>query len=150
MSSFAQLAASTKDPQAWIDGWVEIRAYTALEPLKVVITEITSEHLIMEFEITDAARQPMGLLHGGVSMLLAETVASTHSAYICDISKVAPVGIEINGSHLRSATSGRIRVIGRVLRSTRSFIFHDIEVVHVETGNTLCSSRVTNYLKPHN
>lgn len=99
--------------------------------------------------ITDKCRQPMGLLHGGMSMVLAESAASLHACWGLDLTKQAPVGIEINGSHLRAARDGSIRAVARVIRRSRTLVVHEIEIFHVETGDLLCTSRVTNYIKTH-
>jgi 1,4-dihydroxy-2-naphthoyl-CoA hydrolase len=99
--------------------------------------------------IGPAARQPFGLLHGGVSLLLAETAASFHAAWLADLREVAPVGVDINGTHLSGATDGTVITTARVLRRAHAFVFHEVTLTHAETGRVLCSSRVTNYLRPH-
>ena len=97
--------------------------------------------------ITDAARQPMGLLHGGISMLLAETAASMHACWGLDVTKTVPVGIEINGSHLSSARDGRVRAVGEVIRRGAQLVVHEVRITHEETGRLLCVARVTNFLR---
>ena len=152
MNHLVTLAAhSARVPQEWIEGWVEMRAHTALEPLEVVLTAIADEHAVMEFEITDAARQPMGLLHGGVSLLVSESVASLHAAWLCDLTRVAPVGVDINGTHIRSTREGRVRVTARVVRKTRAFVFHevDVELVSEAAPVLLSKVRITDYFRPH-
>lgn len=134
---------------AWIQGFVKMREFTAMGPIGAEMLSINDEGLVIEATLSDAMRQPMGLLHGGVSMLLAETGASMHSAWLADLTKAAPVGIEINGTHLSSAREGRVQAVVRLVRKARAFVFHEIDIVHVDTGRLLCKSRVTNYLKPH-
>jgi 1,4-dihydroxy-2-naphthoyl-CoA hydrolase len=97
--------------------------------------------------ISEKTRQPLGLFHGGMSLVLAESAASMHSCWGLDLMKVNPVGIEINASHLNIAREGTVRATARVLRRGRSIIVHEVEIHHVETGNLLCLSRVTNFLK---
>ena len=116
--------------------------------LGIEVEEINAERIVLVMPITDAARQPMGLLHGGVSMVLAESAASMHSCWGLDLSKTAPVGIEINGSHLRSASQGKVRAVGEVVRRSRSLVVHEVKIFHVESGRLLCVARVTNFLKP--
>ena len=82
-------------------------------------------------------------------MMIGESVASLHAAWLCDLAKAAPVGLDINGTHLRSATEGRVRATAKVLRLTRSFVFHEIEVEHIESGDLLCKIRISNYFRPH-
>ena len=120
---------------------------TALEPLQAEVTSVDEKSLTLRMPISNAARQPFGLLHGGISLLLAESAASMHSAWDINPEEVIPVGIEINGSHLRSATSGHVVATARVLRRSQALAVHTVEIVHEESGNHLCVCRVTNYYK---
>jgi 1,4-dihydroxy-2-naphthoyl-CoA hydrolase len=120
---------------------------TALEPLGISVTSVNEESLTLRMPITDATRQPFGLLHGGISLLLAESAASMHSCWGIDINTAFPVGIEINGSHLRSASSGFVRATARVLRRSKSLAIHEVQIVHEESNELLCVCRVTNYYK---
>jgi 1,4-dihydroxy-2-naphthoyl-CoA hydrolase len=126
--------AFPKDKQAWIDNFQQITRDTAVETLEISLVDIDDDTVV--------------LLHGGVSMVLAETAASFHASWGVDFNLVAPVGIEINGSHLRSATDGHVRAVGRVLRRSRALIVHEVEIVHEESGQLLSIARVTNYYKP--
>ncbi len=101
----------------------------------------------LRLPITSKVRQPAGLLHGGISMFLAETAASFHCVYLVDLNETIPVGIEINGSHLASAVEGTVEAVGRVLSRGRSLIVHEVDIVHLEEGKILTKARVTNYLK---
>ena len=120
---------------------------TILEALDIRIVEYSEESIVLSMMISDATRQPYGLLHGGVSMVLAETAASFHACWGVDLTEKVPVGIEINGSHLNSAEHGTVRAVGKVLRKSASLIVHEIEISHVESGKILCVSRVTNFYK---
>nr|WP_290668921.1 PaaI family thioesterase [Ardenticatena sp.] len=143
-----QVNVETITPEEWLAAMNKTREFTAIGPLGATFEEVSDEHIVMEMPITDNARQPVGLLHGGVSLLLAETAASAHAFWRADVRERVPVGIEINGSHLRSASDGRVRVVGRVLRRSRSFIVHEVEIWHVEREVLLSVCRVTNYYKP--
>jgi 1,4-dihydroxy-2-naphthoyl-CoA hydrolase len=120
---------------------------TALEPLGVEIVSVDEKGLTLRMPITNATRQPFGLLHGGMSLLLAESAASMHSAWDINPEEVIPVGIEINGSHLRSATSGHVIATARLLRRSQALAVHSVAIIHEETQNQLCECRVTNYYK---
>lgn len=136
------------DVSHWKAAFEASRHTTIAGALGIEFVDVSDDHLTLEMPITDASRQPMGLLHGGVSMVLAETAASFHSCRGVDLSQVAPVGIEIGGSHLASAAEGRVRCTARVLRRARALIVHECSVTHVESGKLLCSARVTNYYRP--
>jgi 1,4-dihydroxy-2-naphthoyl-CoA hydrolase len=120
---------------------------TALEPLDAHVISVDQDSLTLRMPITDAARQPFGLLHGGISLLLAESAASMHSCWGIDLNSVFPVGIEINGSHLRSASSGFVRATAYLLRRSKTLAVHEVKILHEETNELLCVCRVTNYYK---
>jgi 1,4-dihydroxy-2-naphthoyl-CoA hydrolase len=136
------------DKEQWLAGMRAANRNTAIEALGIEMVDVDDDQLVLEMPVTDKTKQPFGLLHGGISMVLAETAASSHAMWGVDFSKFIPVGIEINGSHLRSASDGRVRAIARVVRRSRTLIVHQIDIWHIETDKQLCTARVTNYYKP--
>lgn len=136
------------DRQQWLDGFDGIHQHTAIENLEIKLVDIDDQGIELSMAITDKARQPYGLLHGGISMVLAETAASVHATWGVDTSMVQPVGIEINGSHVRSASDGVVRAVGKVVRRSSALIVHQIEIIHQESGKLLSTVRVTNFYKP--
>lgn len=118
--------------------------------LGIQFKEADEDRLLLAMPITAQVRQPAGRLHGGISMFLAETAASVHCCCLVDLQEVLPVGIEINGSHLRGAETGSVEAEARVLSRTRSLIVHEVDIRHVESGELLSRARVTNYLKRWN
>ena len=126
----------------------EFSAKNSSAYLGIEIERYDADGAVLTMPISDKTRQPLGLFHGGMSMVLAESAASIHSCWGLDLTRFMPVGIEINGSHLNSATDGNVRATARVLRRGRNTIVHEIEVHHIETGKLMCVSRVTNFFKP--
>jgi 1,4-dihydroxy-2-naphthoyl-CoA hydrolase len=122
---------------------------TSLEAMEVRIESVDDESIVVSMPVTDRVRQPMGLLHGGMTMFLMESAGSIHACWKVDLSKRAPVGIEINGSHVQAAGSGTVRATARVVRRSRTFIVHTIEVHHVESGRLLSTGRMTNFYLRH-
>ena len=120
---------------------------TAPEALGVEILSADTAGILLRMPMSDRARQPMGLLHGGISMVLAETAASLHSCWEVDLSSMVPVGIEINGSHIRSASDGHILAKATIIRRSSKLVVHNIEITHQESGRVLCLARVTNFYK---
>ena len=59
---------------------------------------------------------------------------------------MVPVGLDINGTHIRSAREGMLRVKAQLVRQARSHIFHEVEIEERSSGRVLCRCRVTNYL----
>ncbi len=127
----------------------QFAATTVVGALGIEFRECSEQGITLAMPITDASRQPMGLLHGGVSMVLAETAASLHSCWGLDLSKRYPVGIEINGSHIRSASEGVVVARATVVRRSRTLIVHQVDIFHEATGDHLCTSRVTNLIREH-
>ncbi|NUM45617.1 MAG: PaaI family thioesterase [Anaerolineales bacterium] len=130
-----------------VQNLLALQKSTALETLGVEVFSIDEDHVCLRMPITPKVRQPAGLLHGGISMFLAETAASFHCVFLTDLREMLPVGIEINGSHLASAEAGTVEAVGRVLNRGRSLIVHEVDIVHLEENKLLTKARVTNYLK---
>jgi len=135
------------DKNTWLDLARAAHATTSFGLLGGEVVEADDDHLVLRLPITDKVRQPYGLLHGGISLFLIETAASSHAAYGVDLTEVQPVGIEVNASHLRAATEGTVRAIARVVRRGRTHIVHDVEISLEETGELLSKGRMTNYYK---
>ena len=120
----------------------EICRNTLCEHLGIVFTEIGDDHLVATMPVDQRTKQPLGLLHGGASVVLAESLGSIASAFSIDTTKKMPVGIEINANHLKSASSGR--VTGKVTAVRRGHSLHvwNIEI-HNEQKELICVSRLT-------
>ncbi|SHN83939.1 uncharacterized domain 1-containing protein [Desulfitobacterium chlororespirans DSM 11544] len=92
--------------------------------------------------VNEATRQPVGLLHGGASVALAETVASIGTWNLIDQKTQAAVGLEINANHLRGKREGIVTAIGTPLhKGTRTMIW-DIRI-NDEDDKLICISRCT-------
>lgn len=89
--------------------------------------------------------QPYGLLHGGASAVLAETLGSVAAAIHAGPGRIA-VGIEINATHHRSATSGHVTGVATRLHGGRTLATYDIEITD-EQGRRVCTSRLTCILR---
>lgn len=137
-----------KNEAMWREFWEQSKSRTCAGALGIDLISIDEDSIVLRLPITDAVRQPYGLFHGGVSMVLAETAGSMHSCWGKDLSVVNPVGIEINGSHLNSAKDGHVVATGRVVKRGRTLIVHEVEVRHEETDTLLNVSRITNIYIP--
>lgn len=135
------------DKDIWLDLARAAHAGTSFGLLGGELLEVDDDYLTLRLPITDKVRQPYGLLHGGISLFLIETAASSHAAYGVDLTQVQPVGIEVNASHLRSATEGTVRAVARLVRRGRTHVVHDVDVLLEETGEVLSRGRMTNYYK---
>lgn len=89
--------------------------------------EVTPDRMVIRMAVTDASRQPAGLLHGGATAALVETVASLGSAIQCPKGTV-PVGIEVNCNHLRAKKEGVIEAVGVPVHRGRRTHVWDVKV----------------------
>jgi 1,4-dihydroxy-2-naphthoyl-CoA hydrolase len=116
---------------------------TATESLGIVFTEIGEDYLVARMPVDSRTVQPFGVLHGGSSVLLAETLGSIASTLCIDLSKSQPVGVEINANHLSSAREGTA-VFGTVrpIRIGRTLHVWSIDIKD-EKDKLVCVSRIT-------
>jgi 1,4-dihydroxy-2-naphthoyl-CoA hydrolase len=105
-------------------------------------TGLGADYLEARMPVDHRTRQPQGLLHGGASCVLAETIGSVASALVVDPEKFQCVGIEINANHVRSARSGWVTGIVRPLHIGASTHVWDIRITD-ERGKLVCVSRLT-------
>lgn len=108
----------------------------------IELTEIGESFICGKMPVDHRTKQPYGLLHGGASVVLAETLGSYGSGFVLDLSKEYPVGLEINANHIRSVKEGY--VFGK------AFLLHKGKRTHVweikitdEKNNLVCVSRLT-------
>lgn len=141
------MANSVVDKEQWMEGIRSLNRDSALTALGIEIVDAGDAFCVLSMPISDLTRMPMGMLHGGMSMMLAETAAGVHATWGTDLSERVPVGIEISGSHLNSASEGSVQAVVRLVNRSRSFIVHEVKVVHVETDRLLSVARVTHYYK---
>ncbi len=115
---------------------------TMMQPLDIVFTEIGADFLRASMPVDARTHQPFGLLHGGASVTLAETVGSTASFMCVDSSRFFCVGQEINANHLRGVRSGRVVATARPIHVGRRSHVWGVEIVDA-AGSLVCVSRLT-------
>ncbi|HEV2915775.1 MAG TPA: hotdog fold thioesterase [Pyrinomonadaceae bacterium] len=120
---------------------------TVLKTLGIEIDEAAPELVRLSMQVDERHHQYTGLLHGGVSVVLAETAASIGAALNTDLARYTPVGVEINANHLRSVTSGKVTAEARPVYKGRQMTVWAIEV-RDERSRLICVSRCTLALKP--
>jgi 1,4-dihydroxy-2-naphthoyl-CoA hydrolase len=104
--------------------------------------EIGDDHLVMRMPVDDRTKQPYGLLHGGASCALAETIGSMASHFVIDPEKFICVGLEINANHVRSATKGFVTATCTPLHIGATTHVWDIKI-HDDRKKLVCISRLT-------
>ena len=120
-----------------------LAAGTVIERLGIVLTEQGEDFLRGTMPVDERTLQPYGLLHGGSSAVLAETLAS-HAANLCldEPGRQQAVGVELNCNHVRAARSGTVTGTARALHVGRSTQVWDIRIEN-EQGKLVCASRLT-------
>jgi 1,4-dihydroxy-2-naphthoyl-CoA hydrolase len=114
---------------------------TAVERLGIEFLEVGDDFIRARVPVDARTKQPYGLLHGGVSVVLAETLGSCGAAYSAPEGNRA-VGLDINANHLRGATSGWVTGITRPVHVGRSTQVWQIDMSN-EAGELTCVSRIT-------
>ena len=124
----------------------ELNSYgkgSILEHLDLEFTDFGDDYLEATMPVDHRTRQPAGILHGGASVVLAETLGSLASELcLMDREKYIAVGIEVNANHLKSATSGRITGQAKPIKIGRKMMVWSISIRN-EMGETICISRLT-------
>ncbi|WP_184961660.1 PaaI family thioesterase [Nonomuraea endophytica] len=110
----------------------------------IEIVEASAERVVGRMPV-EGNTQPYGLLHGGASVVLAETLGSVGSAIHAGEGRIA-VGIEINATHHRAATSGHVTGVATRIHGGRSLATFEIEITD-EEGRRVCTSRLTCMLR---
>ncbi len=112
------------------------------DTLGMVITEIGVDYLRGTLPVDRRTHQPFGLLHGGASVALAETLGSLAGNLCLDPAKEWAVGLEINANHVRSVTNGLVTGTARSVHLGKSTQIWQIEIVD-EQQRLVCISRIT-------
>lgn len=101
---------------------------TLMETLDITYTEVGDDFLVATMPVNSRVHQPMGLLHGGASVALAESVGSAASHYLLDHEKQEVRGIEINANHVRSVKEGIVKATARILHKGRTTVLYEIKI----------------------
>ncbi|MGH6627189.1 MAG: hotdog fold thioesterase [Burkholderiaceae bacterium] len=118
-----------------------IHTDTAVRHLGIEFLEVGDDFIRARVPVNTQTRQPYGLLHGGVSVVLAETLGSCGAAYASPEGHRA-VGLDINANHIKGATSGWVTGITRPVHIGRSTQVWQIDMTN-DAGELTCVSRIT-------
>lgn len=110
--------------------------------LDIKFTASDDISLTATMPVTPKVHQPFGILHGGASVVLAETVGSSASALVVDTNKFMVVGLEINANHLRPMTSGIVSAVCTAVHLGKKTHVWDIRLSN-EQSKLVCISRLT-------
>ena len=119
----------------------EMSAGSAIGHLGIEFTELGANHLTGRMPVDSRTRQPFGILHGGASVLFAETLVSCAATFVAAPGQ-ACVGMEINANHLRPVTAGWVTGTARPLSLGRRTQVWEVQIVDVD-DKLVCVSRCT-------
>ena len=117
-------------------------AHTMMETLGIRITAIGDDWLQGTMPVDHRTHQPYGLLHGGASVVLAETLGSTAAMLTLDPEKELAVGLDINANHIRGVRSGTVTGTAKMLHIGRTTQVWEIRIED-DNGALVCISRIT-------
>jgi 1,4-dihydroxy-2-naphthoyl-CoA hydrolase len=115
---------------------------TILSTLGIEVVESTKERAVVRMPVGPKVHQPYGLLHGGASVVLAETAATLGGLMQIDREKEMVVGLEINANHLRGKRDGTLTAIATPVHVGRKTHVFDVRITD-EVGKLVCISRCT-------
>jgi uncharacterized protein (TIGR00369 family) len=118
---------------------------TLMETLDIRYTEIGEDYLVATMPVNEKVYQPMGILHGGATAALAESVGSTASHLFIDTGKYEVRGIEITANHLKSKRSGQVSATARIIHKGRTTHLWEIRITD-EAGDLVSFCKLTNII----
>ena len=118
-------------------------ANTMSAHIGIAFTEVGDDYLCAKMPVDERTKQPFGILHGGASAALAETIGSVASALVVDTKEHRCVGLEINANHIRSVKEGFVIATCKPIHLGRQTHVWDIQITEEATGKLTCISRLT-------
>jgi len=120
---------------------------TVFGPLGIRVLAYDPEAFAVALDIDARHHQHLGMMHGGISALLAESAASLAAAMSVDMKEHTIAGVDLNATHLKPKRSGTLTATARPLRRGRSTHVYSIDIVD-ESGEMVCASRCTIAVRP--
>lgn len=128
--------------RATLDRLAEISKCTLIEHLGIEYLEIGADYLKARMPVDSRTRQPAGILHGGASVALAETLGSVAAGMCIDRGRRRVVGLDINANHIRPVSAGWVTGIAKPVHIGHSTQIWEIRICN-EEENLVCLSRLT-------
>jgi len=116
---------------------------TLMETLEIEYIDIGEDFLVAKMPVNSRVHQPYGLLHGGATAALAESVGSAASAFFVDNSKFIVKGIELSINHLKSIRDGEVTATAKIIHRGRTTHLWEIKVTN-ENNDLISVSKLTN------
>ncbi|WP_425579950.1 PaaI family thioesterase [Terrabacter terrae] len=136
--------SATQPTGQTLESMRSMAAGTLLERMHIELTEVSPERLVATMPVAGNT-QPYGLLHGGASVVLAETLGSIGAQLHAGVGRVA-VGLDINATHHRAARTGTVTGTATLLSAGRTLVSYDVVITDAD-GRRICTSRITCLLR---
>ncbi len=137
------MAEHGRHPIAEYVAYVEqVNPRTVFAPLGIRVESYDPDAMVVALDIDERHHQHLGMLHGGVSALLAESAASMAAAMSVDMARHTVAGVDLNATHLKAKRSGTLRATARPVFRGRSTHVYQIDITD-EVGDLVCVSRCT-------
>ncbi len=133
----------TPDKDKMLDYCNQFSKNTLMETLKIEYIDAGKDFLVAKMPVNSTVHQPMGLLHGGASVALAESVGSAASHFFINTEEQEIRGIEISANHLKSIREGIVFGTARIIHKGRSLHLWEIKITD-EAGNLISLCKLTN------
>ena len=121
---------------------------TLMEVLGIKCIEIGDDFVVSTMPVDHRTHQPMGLLHGGASAALIESIGSVGSTLLLDLSKENPVGLEVNANHVSAVKSGMVKAIGKIVHAGKRTHLWQVDIFDTATDKLVCTGRLTVMIVP--
>ena len=117
------------------------------DALGIELVELTATRVVATMPVDNRTKQPFGILHGGASLALAETVASLGATANVDRAEFVAVGLEINANHIRAKSEGMVTATGTPIHIGKTTQVWDVRIID-EDERPVCVSRCTLAIRP--
>ena len=131
-----------------LEEFVSFQQGTLLETLGIELTEIGEDYLVGTMPVDKRTIQPFGILHGGASVALAESLGSISAGMVINSEDSIVVGLDINANHLRPVSSGKVEGVAKAVFIGRKTQVWEIKISDLSTGKLNCISRITMAVVP--
>jgi len=129
-------------PEITLDALNKLSANTMVDHLGIIYTMLGEDYLEAKMPVDHRTHQPLGLLHGGASVTLAETLGSVAAMCCLDTSLQYPVGLEINANHVKSVREGMVTGKAKPVHIGKKTHVWEIRIT-TEKNELVCISRIT-------
>jgi 1,4-dihydroxy-2-naphthoyl-CoA hydrolase len=116
---------------------------TLMETLGIEFIEGGDNLIKAKMPVDQRTHQPMGLLHGGASAALIESIGSLGSALLCDLNEEYPVGLDVNANHIGGINTGYVIGIGKLIHGGKKTHVWQVDIFDESNDKLVCTGRLT-------